>query len=194
MPRLFAAAATLALVASPTAAQHPTIRPAEQQVAMAVLPLPQPLRADATVLGYDAAGKLGTLRAGSNGMICLAPDPKRQDVHVACYHESMEPFMRRGRELRAQGVTGAQVDTVRYREVEAGTLPMPKHPAMLYSITGKSYDAATNTIPDGGALFVTYIPFATGRTTGLSEVPVRGAPWLMFPGTPKAHIMYVPSM
>jgi hypothetical protein len=167
---------------------------AEQQIASAVLPLPADLRAGATVMGYTTDGRLVTLREGSGAMTCLASNPAMQRFHVACYHKSLEPFMARGRQLRAQGVAGDQVDSVRFREARAGTLRLPKEPALLYSLTGDSYDAATNSAPGARALFVVYIPYATAESTGLSASPVRGAPWIMLPGTPKAHIMFVPSM
>ena len=182
----------LTLVSGGAAAQG-TIPPKEQQITAAVLPLPTELRASARVLGYGADGKLVTLREGK-GMVCLASDPKRDEFHVACYHESMEPFMARGRALRASGVKGELVDSARFREVKAGTLKMPAGAAMLYSQTGGKFDASTGTAPGAKALYVTYLPFATATTTGLSEKPVVGGPWIMFPGTPKAHIMYVPSM
>jgi len=43
-------------------------------------------------------------------------------------------------------------------------------------------------------LIVIYIPGATETSTGLSAKPAEGTPWIMFPGTPKAHIMFVPRM
>lgn len=183
----------LTLIPAPLVAQPPT--PA-QQVAAAVLPLPESMRTEATVLGYDGSAALVTLRQGTNRMICLADDPAIATFHVACYHDAMEPFMARGRALRTSGVTGDQVDSVRFREVAAGTLPVPTQPAMLYSLSGPagSWDPATNEVKGARPLYVTYIPYATQATTGLPEVPVAGKPWLMFPGTPKAHIMYTPSM
>lgn len=180
--------------AGPAFAQDATIAPAAEQVAAAVLPLPAELRQGATVLGYGRDGKLVSLRKGTNGMTCLARDPKSPQFHVACYHDSMEPFMARGRELRASGVTGSQVDTVRFREAKAGTLKLPSHPASLYSLTGGNYDAKSGTAPGARWLYVVYIPYATTATTGLSDKPQEGAPWIMFPGTPKAHIMFVPRM
>ena len=95
-----------------------------------------------------------------------------------------------------QRVKDDQVDTVRFREVKQGKLQMPKSPAVLYTLNGAkdSYDPATATVKDGRPLFVVYIPFATGESLGLSAQPVVGAPWVMFPGTPKAHIMFVPKM
>jgi hypothetical protein len=56
------------------------------------------------------------------------------------------------------------------------------------------YDVAAGLTKDARSLFVVYIPFATAATTGLTEKPVVGAPWIMFAGTPKAHIMFVPRM
>ena len=35
---------------------------------------------------------------------------------------------------------------------------------------------------------------ADRRATGLSAEPVEGGPWIMDPGTPKAHIMLEPGM
>jgi FtsP/CotA-like multicopper oxidase with cupredoxin domain len=171
--------------------------PEAQQVASAVLPLPAELQAGATVLGYrEASTPLVTLRQGDNGMVCLADDPTAAAFHVACYQESLEPFMARGRALRAAGITGESVDSVRYAEVDAGTLPLPRTPAALWQLTGPpgSYDAATNTVADARPLYVIYMPFATTETTGVPSVPALGTPWLMLPGTPKAHIMFVPRM
>jgi hypothetical protein len=170
------------------------VPPAEQQIAAAVLPLPADLRASATVLGYSPDGRLVTLRDGAGAMTCLASNPKMERFHVACYHKSLEPFMARGRELRAQGVAGDQVDTVRFREARSGKLKLPKEPALLYSLTGGTFDPATGTATGARPLFVVYIPFATAESTGLSAVAARGTPWIMFPGTPKAHIMFTPSM
>jgi hypothetical protein len=173
------------------------VPPAEQQIAAAVLPLPANLRADATVLGYSASGRLVTLRDGTGAMTCLASNPAVQQFHVACYHRSLEPFMARGRELRSQNasMTREQVDSVRFLESRSGKLKMPKEPAALYSLTGGSYDAATKSVNGARPLFVIYTPFATSESTGLSARPAGpGVPWIMGAGTPKAHIMFTPSM
>ena len=168
-----------------------------QQIASAVQPLPAEFRADARVLGYRAGGTgLVTLREGSGTFTCLASDPAASRFHVACYHRSLEAFMARGRALRAGGVTGDQVDTVRFTEIRKGQLTMPQQPSALYSLTGPvgSYDSAANTVSGARALSVIYIAGATSASTGLSATPAQGTPWIMFPGTPKAHIMLVPRM
>jgi hypothetical protein len=180
------------------AAQQPAalrVPPAQRQIAAAVLPLPEGHRAGATVLGYDPQGRLVRLRAGSGIFTCLADDPRDDRFHVACYHNSLEPFMARGRELRAQGVQGDAVDSTRNADVAAGRLRMPAV-ASLYSLTGPaaSYDPATGAVTGARPLFVVYLPGATEASTGLSTTPRSGAPWLMEPGTPKAHIMFQPGM
>lgn len=185
----------LPLLGAPLAAQG-TVPPAAEQIAKAVLPLPAEFRGDAKVLGYNAAGALVTLRAGTGAMICLADDPKQENFHVACYQKALEPFMARGRALRTAGVTGAQVDTVRFQEVASGKLPMPKAGA-LWSLSGpeSGVDLAAGTVSkEVRALYVIYMPGATGATTGIPEKPAQGIPWLMYPGTPKAHVMFVPVM
>jgi hypothetical protein len=188
-------APTLAAAQTPAAgAERPLLTPAAQ-IKAAVAPLPEQFRDGATVYGYETrGGALRELRRGDGPYICLADDVRQERFHVACYHESLEPFMARGRALREEGITGNQVDTVRYDEVLAGTLPMPSHPAALYSLTGGDVDPETGAITGARPLYVVYIPFATAESTGLPTTPVPNAPWLMSPGTPKAHIMFVPQM
>jgi hypothetical protein len=184
------------LAANPLAGQSalPTI---DQQIAGAVLPMPEGMRAGAAVLGYREAGKLAEIRKGSNGMICLADNPAIPTFHVACYHESLEPFMARGRSARAEGVPEQQVDSVRFREIAEGKLKMPAGAAALWQLSGPagSWNPATNEVTGARPpLYVVYIPNATEASTGLPARPAPGLPWIMFPGTPKAHIMFVPGM
>jgi hypothetical protein len=170
--------------------------PAAQQITAAVLALPPEFRADAKVLGYSgSARQLVTLREGKGPFTCLADDPAQKEFHVACYHQSMEPFMARGRALRASGVTGDKVDSARFAEVRVGKLVMPKHPAAMYQLFGgpDAFDAASGTAK-AQSLYVVYMPGATTASTGLSAKPAEGTPWIMFPGTPKAHIMLQPKM
>ena len=187
----------VAFVAIPCAvAGAQTVPPVDQQIAAAVIALPKDMRDGAGVLGYKTAGKLELLRPGKNGMLCLADDPAEKQFHVSCYHDSMDAFMARGRALRAAGTTGAQVDTVRFAEVKAGKLKMPTAPASLYQLFAdvNDFNVATASVSKPRSLFVVYIPFATELSTGLSAKSSEKGPWLMFPGTPKAHIMFTTSM
>ncbi len=166
------------------------------QITAALLPAPEEFRATATVMGYDESGKLVALRNGKGPLICLAPDPSVAQFHVACYHKSLEPFMARGRSLRLSGVKGPAVDSTRFRGVRRGKLVMPAMPAVLYSLTGPpgSFDAAKGIATGARPLFVIYVPNATGASLGISEKSAENVPWVMSAGTPRAHIMFVPSM
>lgn len=161
----------------------------DRQIATAVAALPAEMRADAAVLGYRDGDALVTLRDGTNGMICLADHPGDEDFHVACYHVSLEPFMARGRALRTEGKSQDEVRQIRGNEIEAGTLAMPDHPAALYSLTGGAFNSATGEVDGARGLYVLYVPYATEATIGIPAAPSRDRPWLMFPGTPWAHIM-----
>lgn len=164
---------------------------AADQIRIAVQAAPVDRREGARVLGYDAAGKMVTLREGTNDMVCSADDPAREGFEVACWHESIEPYMARGRQLAAEGVEGNDRNSIRWKEAESGTLRMPERPASLFILTGR-YDAATGTVQDEYRRSVLYIPFATAESTGLSTVPSDVDPWIMNPGTAGAHIMITP--
>jgi hypothetical protein len=161
------------------------------QIASAILAAPAERRTDATVLGYNAKGEVVTLRKGSNNLICLAHDPREKSFSVACYHKDLEPFMARGRELANDGSKGKDRHEQRWKEVEQGKVPMPREPRLLYVLTGSGYDAAKAQVNDPYLRWVVYTPYATPESTGLSTKAGPG-PWLMYPGTPGAHIMISP--
>ena len=170
---------------------HPT--PA-RQIAAAVSPLPEALQKGARVLGYDSQGKLATLRSGTNGFVCVADDQTSKQFHVACYHNSLEPFMARGRELHALKKSREAIDSVRMRDVRTGRYAMPAKAAALYQYFAPrdSVDAATGAVKGAQYLYVVYTPYASQKTTGITEVPIDGGPWIMYPGKPWAHIMVSP--
>lgn len=165
---------------------------AEKQIEAAVSPAPDEMQKGARVLGYNDDAELITLREGTNELVCLADDPKQERFHVACYHKDLEPFMKRGRELRAEGKSRDQVTIIRREEIKSGDIPMPEKPMALYSLTGPAdgFNYTTGIVRQARPLYVVYVPYATEETTGIAPSPVsNGAPWLMDPGTPWAHIM-----
>lgn len=182
----------LAGLAGARAAVTADVPAPDVQIAAAVLAAPEERRADATVMGYDAQGVLVTLRKGTNDLVCLSDKPGDEAFSVACYHKDLEPFMARGRELIAQGIKGKERDEMRWKEIESGKLSMPRDPRTLYVLSGTAYDPATQTVTTPYLRWVMYWPFATAESTGLSTKPAANAPWLMFPGTPGAHVMISP--
>lgn len=165
----------------------------EAQIAQALLAAPEDRRAGAAVMGFVDGG-IVPLRPGTNDLICLADNPAVEGVSVACYHKELDAFMARGRELTAKGITDDPTrDKTRFAEIKAGTLAMPKEARVLYVLTAKSYDPASNTAEGAYTRWVIYVPFATAESTGLATRPGGpGVPWLMDPGTGGAHIMISP--
>lgn len=167
----------------------------EIQINTAILPVPEGQKEDAMVYGYNKEGELVLLREGTNNLVCIADNPFREGVSVSCYSKRLEPFMARGRELNAQGKTQDERNEIRAQEIESGKLPMPKEPSMLYVFFGaeEDYDKTTGALPNGKFRYVIYTPFATTESTGLPDKPhAPGMPWLMDPGTHRAHIMVGP--
>lgn len=167
----------------------------EVQIKTAVLAAPQEQRDNATVMGYSPKGEFVVLRKGSNGMVCLADDPNQKGFNVSCYHESLEPFMERGRQLKKEGKSFQEIFDMREDEVKAGKLKMPSQPTTLYVYTtsDEKYNVTSGEIQDGYLRYVIYIPYATAESTGLPLKPdFAGQPWIMDPGTHRAHIMISP--
>ena len=159
----------------------------EEQIAAALQAAPEQFRKDATVLGYDSNDKLVTLKEGTNNMICLADDPNEQGFSTAAYHKDLEPFMARGRELRAEGKTRDEIFKIREEEAKSGKLPMPgKGGATLHILYGKDakYNPESGQVENAVYRYVVYIPWATTESTGLPTSPsTNGGPWIMDAGT-----------
>ncbi|UCG76238.1 MAG: hypothetical protein JSV95_02730 [Gemmatimonadota bacterium] len=174
------------------AAVPASYKPAEEQIAEAVLAAPESLRDDAAVLGYSRGGALATLREGSpaGGLICLADDPRSPIFHVACYDRSLEPYMSRGRELAAEGADRGESIRIRQEEARQGKLAMPSHPAALYNLSAPEPPSEPGMPPAGASrLHVVYVPGATAEELGLPAAPAGDVPWLMYSGEPNAHVM-----
>jgi hypothetical protein len=175
-------------------AQQP-VPQAEVQIKMALLAAPEEKRSGATILGYSPEGKLVTLRKGTNEMICLADDPRQKGLNASCYHQDLDPFMQRGRELKAEGKSQPDVIKIRDEEAKAGKVKLVKQPSTLFVYSAKDEDCnfETGEVKNGYLRYVIYIPYATSASTGLPlKQDAPGMPWIMDPGTPRAHIMINP--
>jgi hypothetical protein len=188
--RISPAALVFSLVISACSAQD--IPDLDIQISHALLALPDELRDGAAVLGYKNDMKLTEIRKGSNSMICLADDPSKDGFSVAAYHKDLDPFMERGRALRLEGKSAQEIFDIREQEVASGKLNIPSG-SVLYIATGTYDDQEQPT--NIYQRFVVYIPYATTESTGLALKPsYPGGPWIMNPGTHRAHIMINPPM
>ena len=167
----------------------------EKQITMAIQAAPPEKQEGATVLGYNEDGDLVTLREGTNEMICVADDPNKEGINVVCYHSDLKPFMDRGNALRKEDKRPDEIFAIREKEAISGILKMPENPSTLHVLSGNDakWNPDTEQLENAKLRYVVYIPFATAESTGLPIRPmVPGGPWIMDPGTHRAHIMISP--
>lgn len=166
----------------------------EALIATALMAAPEESRAACKVIGYNMAGEFVTLKEGDNQFIVLADNPKQAGFSAACYHKDLEPFMARGRVLKAEGKTGEEIFAIREAEMKLGQLKITSGSTLhIYYGANALYDSETSKIGGAQLRYVVYMPWATAASTGLPNAPVASNhPWIMNPGTHKAHIMISP--
>lgn len=159
---------------------------AADPVVQATLPLPEDLRAGATVYTYDkATGERKVLRQGTNFAECM---PRGEDGFTWCYNKVTGPRRDMSAKLRAQGKSGEEIQKALAEATKAGTIPETPYGTMSYRLYGKRDRIQL--------LWVLSVPGATPESIGVTTasaredaLELRGTPWLMLPGTPGAHIM-----
>lgn len=168
----------------------------EAQISLATHFLPDKDKNEAKVLAYSNDVDMIVLRDSDSYLTCVGDDPKKDGIQIVCYYSDLEDFFQRGRVLKSQGKSPIEVREIRKNEIEAGELSFPKGQSMMYVFNGKEDDLNTETgdIKEGKLRYVIYLPYATQESTGLPLSPsAPGMPWLMDPGTHRAHIMVMPS-
>lgn len=187
----FAVAAVLLAGAFPANAQ--TSR-APHAVEAAVLPLPEHLRAGATVVLQADDGTSTILRKGTNDMVCV--DATTTDTFLAyCYTQTVYKVYQRaaalGKQLHTSDMDMGVADSIE-AEIKRGKLTLPREPTVGFALMGPihGYDRATNSVNGEIKSWQTIMmPFATGAALGLPEAPAKDMPWVMHPGMWMAHIM-----
>lgn len=172
---------TIASAAIPARAQSK-----DSRIVEALQPLPDDLKAGATVVAYDAAtGARQVLRQGTNQIEC---QPKAADGFVRCYNKLLAPRRDLEAKLRAEKKSDAEIQAAVAEGQKAGTIPRPQFGTMSYRYSDDPQRIKV--------LWTMSVPNATPETIGVSTVSQRdaalkgaGQPWLMLPGTPGAHIM-----
>lgn len=193
MKNLFILSAILCFSSTFAQSKIPT---AESQIKTALTACPEMFQEGAAVLGYNQKGELIKLREGKNEMICLADDPNRDGISVSCYSDKLADYMSRGRALLAEGKTESEKRDIRKKEIDAGTLVMPKEPAAVYVVTAKQseHDFETGNLKESKIRYILYKPYMSAKDTGLPTQPgLPGMPWLMDADTHRSHIMITPA-
>jgi hypothetical protein len=159
---------------------------ASDEITQATLPLPEDLRAAATVYKYDVkTGERIILRQGTNFVECT---PRGEDGFTWCYNKVTSPRRDFTAKLHAQGKSAKEIQDAVGEATKAGKIPETPFGTMSYRLYGKKDRIQL--------LWVLSVPGATPESIGVSEASQRdaaiagdGRPWLMLAGTPGAHIM-----
>jgi len=146
----------------------------------ALLSIPGPMRDQATVILDAPNAKRIVLRTGSNNLICRA-NTLTSGFNTYCYPKAMDAFWSRYEQLGHDGKSNTEIRDTLGADARAGTL-QPMAGATTYTMSGDSQDSS---LP----LMAVFLPNATAETTGLSIQRDHYRPWLMWAGTPFAHIM-----
>lgn len=166
----------------------------EALMATALMTAPKESRSGCKVIGYNMKGEFVTMKEGDNEFIVLTDNPNQDGFSASCYHKDLEPFMARGRALRAEGKSGKEIYDTRETEMKSGQLKIPSGSTLhVYSGANTLYDSETSKVEGAQLRYVVYLPWATSESTGLPKIPTASNhPWLMNPGTHRAHIMISP--
>jgi len=160
---------------------------AAEQIALAVLAAPEEWRDGAAVWGFGQNGEVANLRQGTNHLACFADDPTREKIMASCVSKDLEEWQVRLYELQAQGSSGV-VKTL-WEEVHSGKLKEPPPAWVVNFVKGNSFNGSSGKVADYERSWIVVVPNMTPETLGLSGEKSEDKPWLMFPGTPGAHIM-----
>lgn len=156
-------------------------------VTQATLPLPEDLRADATVVQYDSrTGARKVLRQGSNMIECQPRNP--ETGFTRCYHKALAAEQDLRGRLQAEGKSNQEIQAAVADAIEAGTI----EPAPFGSLMYRLYEEDDRL----KLLWVLRLPNATSDELGMPtasqrdhSLAGRGLPWMMREGTPQAHLM-----
>jgi len=152
----------------------------------AVRPLPEELRAEATVFRYDPdTGERVVLRHGTNHVEC---SPEDDDDFTRCYPRSSSAWRDLRARLTAEGLEGDAVRGALDDAVEEGTVQPPAFGSLSYRLS-----------EDAGRIKFLWMISVPGATSAELAMPTgsqrdealegRGTPWMMNEGTAGAHLM-----
>ena len=136
---------------------------------------PREIGDHAAVIAPGANGKMAELRAGTNGWTCMADAPETPGLDPMC--------------LDKQGMLWAQALMSKAKK------PGNTAPGIVYMLQGGSDISATDPFATKTDHFIESPPHYMimwpydAKSTGFSTTPKKTGTWIMWAGTPYAHLM-----
>ena len=157
----------------------------DEKIEQAVTPLPDDLKAEATVYDYDEGGTREVLRQGTNHVECK---PRDENGFTLCFPTSTSARRDYSAALAAQGLEGEELQTAIQVAEEDGTIQPTPPGSMLYRLYEEDDRIKL--------LWVVLLPGTNAEDQAMSLESQRdpslaghGRPWMMAESTPMAHLM-----
>ncbi|MBX2821097.1 MAG: hypothetical protein KTR29_15485 [Rhodothermaceae bacterium] len=158
----------------------------EYDLDLAVLPLAQEDREQATIVYVDEEGAFQVLRSGSNKLFCIADEPGDDRFSLECHPNSLMTYLER-KEKRSLSEYRDELDQGIDEDIQSGALDFPVG-ARSYFISGRMNSG--DKVPDSARVWQEIaVPFASEEQTGLPTEDAGASPWLMGEDSHGAHIM-----
>jgi len=164
--------ASMSAAASKAKARKMT--PAEM-IRSAVSAAPREIGEHAAVIAPDSAGKMTELRAGTNGWTCMADEPDTPGLDPMCLDKA----------------------AMQWAQAWMAKAPKPTNtaPGIIYMLQGGSDISATDPFETKTDHYIASPPHYMimwpydAKETGFSTKPKKTGSWIMWAGTPYAHLM-----
>jgi len=136
---------------------------------------PRSVSDHAAVMAADPSGKMMQLRAGTNGWTCIPDEPSTPGVDPMCIDKNGMEWVQA---LMAKA-------------------PKPKNtaPGLIYMLEGGSDISATNPFATTTDHYISSPPHFMimwpydAKSSGFATTPKKTGSWIMWAGTPYAHLM-----
>ena len=136
---------------------------------------PRSISDNAAVMAADASGKMAQLRAGTNGWTCIPDEPSTPGLDPMC--------------IDKQGMEWVQ------SLIAKKAKPANMAPGLIYMLQGGSDLSATDPFATKTDHYISSPPHFMvmwpydAKTSGFTTTPKKTGSWIMWAGTPYAHLM-----
>lgn len=150
----------------------------DDQIRLAMSAAPEPIARNAAIIAIDTAGTLVTIKEGTNQFTCLPDLPDTPKADPVCADQNAKQFLT--------------------SMLKSEPNPANKAPGVAYMANGGQHwerdgkvlmkeEAGAELVDEPPHWMITW-PFDP-KTTGLPTQPNEGGVYIMFDGTPYAHLM-----
>lgn len=152
----------------------PPLLPRDREISLARSAAPPEVSGDATVLVLERGG-YAVAEQGTNGVTCYVSRSRVISIEPHCFDregtESILAIHVREAELREQGLGKEAIDARIAREIQEGTLRLPRRPAMSYMMSSAQelYNDAGDPVGAWRPHLMIYYPFLRASDLGLGE-------------------------